>query len=195
MQMKILFLKRPCHILYNILAIIRCYCLIAAKHIYQKELLLLSSHSIKHIVIPGGTICLVQPIDNGIEKMIIKTEFQSWCFKEFIAITTPKGNKKTFIKPSNKDIADWIVKSCEKLKPEIIRNAFINTILSKEHQENIILKKIPKYFVDTKIDYLHNDEEEEISENEDQKNDEDYSDEEDKKNHSEEESMEDVDNI
>jgi len=173
-------------------------------HISERIKTLLSSHSIKHIVIPGGTTCLVQPIDNGIGKMIkneIKTEFQSWCFKEFITITTPKGNKKAFIKPSNKDIADWIVKSCEKLKPEIIRNAFINTILSKEHQENIILRKIPKYFVDTKIeiDYLHNDEEEEISKNEDQKNDEDYSDEEDKKNYSEEEKeeepMEDVDNI
>jgi len=158
-------------------------------HLSERIKILLASHSIKYIVIPGGTTCLVQLVDHGIRKMVkneIKTEFESWCFKEFKAM--PKGKrKKTFEKPSNKNIAKWIIKSCAKLPSEFTRNAFIETILSKEMQKNIILKQIPKYFVDTKIeiDYLHNDEDEETMINEEKENDEDYSGEEDSKNEAE----------
>ncbi len=133
-------------------------------HLSGRIKALLSSHNITYLAIPGGATCLLQPVDCGIGKMIkgeAKNEFESWCFKEFQAITAPEGRrKKTFKKPTNNQVAEWLVKSCAKLPSDAIKKAFIETgITSKEKQADVTQHKVQKYYVDTKIeiDYLHYD--------------------------------------
>eukprot|EP01022_Parablepharisma_sp_SALTPOND_P000666 TRINITY_DN1039_c1_g1_i1.p1 TRINITY_DN1039_c1_g1~~TRINITY_DN1039_c1_g1_i1.p1 ORF type:complete len:633 (+),score=65.21 TRINITY_DN1039_c1_g1_i1:444-2342(+) len=113
---------------------------------------LLGTKSIKYAVIPGGATCLLQPVDCGIGKAIkakVKAYYQKWILEEFEKIITPEGRrKKTFKKPTNEVIAQWIMKSYSKLDRDIIKQAFITTgILSKEDQTKILDEKVKKFFV------------------------------------------------
>eukprot|EP01022_Parablepharisma_sp_SALTPOND_P015453 TRINITY_DN2184_c0_g1_i1.p1 TRINITY_DN2184_c0_g1~~TRINITY_DN2184_c0_g1_i1.p1 ORF type:complete len:724 (+),score=45.23 TRINITY_DN2184_c0_g1_i1:74-2173(+) len=131
---------------------------------------LLDEHCVQYVIIPGGATCLLQPVDCGVGKSIkmkVKSCFQKWVMSEYEKIILPGGRRiKTFKKPTNQMIAQWILKGYKKLRAEAIVGAFEKTgIISKEGQVEIINSKISKYFVAEKDDdNLHREEDSESDE-------------------------------
>eukprot|EP01022_Parablepharisma_sp_SALTPOND_P025216 TRINITY_DN5814_c0_g1_i1.p3 TRINITY_DN5814_c0_g1~~TRINITY_DN5814_c0_g1_i1.p3 ORF type:complete len:467 (+),score=47.20 TRINITY_DN5814_c0_g1_i1:1965-3365(+) len=124
-------------------------------HRSQRIMDLLASRKIDQIRIPGGTTCLLQPVDCCIGK-VIKTEvkrcYQQWCTDKFDEITSPDGRRrKMFKKPTNQQIADWVIRGVNKLNGDIIQNAFrVTGIVTKVMQEVVIKEKVPIYYVNKK---------------------------------------------
>jgi len=113
---------------------------------------LLASHQIDHLRIPGGTTCLLQPVDCSIGKFVktvVRDQFMKWYYAYYESITSPEGKRrKGFKKPSNKQMAEWIMAGVNKLTKEQIVNSFKATgIKSKSAQKLILEEKINRYFI------------------------------------------------
>jgi len=102
------------------------------------------------MMFPGGTTCMLQPVDSNVGKQVktqVKKCFIKWyteCFKE---ITTPEGRrKKSFKKPTNEQMAEWIMTGVSKLRKTDIMTAFANTgITCKAIQKLVLDEKVPRY--------------------------------------------------
>eukprot|EP01022_Parablepharisma_sp_SALTPOND_P021123 TRINITY_DN4052_c0_g1_i7.p1 TRINITY_DN4052_c0_g1~~TRINITY_DN4052_c0_g1_i7.p1 ORF type:complete len:330 (+),score=36.25 TRINITY_DN4052_c0_g1_i7:1437-2426(+) len=125
---------------------------------------MLAEHKIQPIEIPGGTTCLLQPVDcPSIGKKVkehAKKLFIKWCASEFENIVAPEGRrKKNFKRPTNKQVAEWILDGLKQVSKSDIEVSFISTgILSKERQQKILTKKVYEYFTIVKeadYDFLH----------------------------------------
>ena len=118
---------------------------------------LFQSRQIDTLRIPGGATCLLQPVDCGIGHLVkneVRKCFLSWYKKSFEEITRPEGRrKKSFKKPTNRQIAEWIMIGCRKLQREEIINSFqLTGITSKEYQKKILEEKMSKYYIKLPID-------------------------------------------
>jgi len=79
---------------------------------------------------------------------LVTRHFREWYQSKFTEIITPEKHRKSFKKPTNQLVAEWVMKAIGKISEQNIVASFVKTeICCKIAQKRILDEQVTKYFL------------------------------------------------